>query len=102
MYKYDIPHPNKDQYSLCSSHDGKSWYPLNVSKNTSYLKTKMKAHRDEMVDAGYDEEIHYCIKDPNQTIIFTKSFQKGVRGGSTTPYHVKSPKPDIIYKEAFL
>ena len=102
MYKYDIPYPKKDQFSLCSCYDGKSWAPLNFSKNISYLKTKMKAHRDDMVNAGYDDIIHYCIKDPEQKIIYTQTYQKGVKGGSTVPYHKESVKPKINYKQVYL
>lgn len=40
MYKYDIPFPNKEQYTLLFRHDAKSSIPINVAKSVSYLKTK--------------------------------------------------------------
>ena len=102
MCKYDIRYPNKNQYSLLYSHDGKLWGPVNVSKNISYLKTKLKAHRDEMLDFGYDDIGYYRIEAPNKDIIFTRTFQKGERENSNVPYHKESPKPKINYKKAYL
>ena len=63
MYKYDIPYPKKDQYVLLFCTDGKSWNDalINMSKNVSYLKTKMKAHRDEMIESGYDDIGYYSF-----------------------------------------
>ena len=104
MYIYDIPYPKKDQYVLLFCTDGKSWndIPINMSKSVSYLKTKMKAHRDEMVELGYDDIGYYCIHDPNKNVIYTKTFQKGEKGNSNVPYHIESPKPKINYKKAYL
>lgn len=104
MYKYDIPYPKKDQYALLFCTDGKSWNdaPINMSKNVSYLKTKMKAHRDEMIELGYDDIGYYCIQDPNKSVIYTKTFQKGEKGNGSVPYHVESPKPKINYRKAYL
>ena len=103
MYIYDIPYPKKDQFVLLfSPNDKLSGPPINMSKNVSYLKAKMKAHRDEMVDLGYDGVAYYCIKNPNKEVIFTKTFQKSERGNSNVPYHVESPKPKINYKKAYL
>ena len=104
MYKYDIPYPKTDQYILLFCTDGKSWddVPINMSKNVSYLKTKMKAHRDEMIELGYDDIGYYCIQDPNKNVIYTKTFQKGEKGNSNVPYHVESPKPKINYRKAYL
>ena len=104
MYIYDIPYPKKGQYVLLFCTDGKSWddVPINMSKNVSYLKTKMKAHRDEMIELGYDDVGYYCIQDPNKETIYTKTFQKGEKGNSNVPYHIESPKPKINYKKAYL
>lgn len=102
MYKYDISYPKKDQFTLLFCTDGKSWGIINVSKNVSYLKSKIKAHRDEMMDSGHVDVGYYSIEAPNKDIVFTQTFQKGERGNSSVPYHVESPKPDISYKKAYL
>lgn len=103
MYKYDIPYPKKDQYVLLFNTDStKTDSPINMAKSVPYLKAKMKAHRDAMVELGYDDKAFYCILAPNKDIVFTKTFQKGERGNSKVPYHVESPKPDINYREAYL
>ena len=102
MYKYDIQYPKKNQFTLLFCIDGKSWRIINVSKNISYLKSKIKAHRDEMIDSGHDDTGYYSIEAPNKDIVFSQTFQKGERGNSNVPYHVESPKPDIKYKKAYL
>lgn len=102
MTKYDISYANKEQYSLFFSIDGGSCGLINRAKSVSYLKGKMKAHRDQMVDAGYDDVGYYSIKAPNNDIIYTQTFSKGVRGESKVPYHVEAPKQKINYKKAYL
>ena len=94
MYKYDIPYPNKDQYALRVN-----GFPINVAKSISYLKTKMKAHRDEM---GTDKEVTYTIVTPDESVVYTRVFKIGESGNSKTPYHVIGPKPDIKYKTVYL
>ena len=99
MYKYDIPFPNKEQYTLLFGHDAKSSVPINVAKSVSYLKTKMKAHRDEM-DAN-DIGV-YSIVAPDGSLTYTHTFNKGELGNSSAPYHVIAPKPNIVYKRVYL
>lgn len=99
MYKYDIPFPNKEQYTLLVGHDANSLFPINVAKSVSYLKTKMKAHRDEI---GSDDIGVYSIVAPDGSLIFTHTFNKGECGNSSAPYHVIAPKPNIIYKRVYL
>ena len=99
MYKYDIPFPNKEQYTLLFGHDAKSLIPINVSKNVAYLKAKMKAHRDEI---GADSIGIYSIVAPDGTLAFTHTFNKGEQGNGNIPYHVIAPKPNIIYKRVYL
>ncbi|MBR2554569.1 MAG: hypothetical protein IKE94_06870 [Aeriscardovia sp.] len=94
MYKYDIPYPKQDQYALLFN-----GHPINVAKSLSYLKTKMKAHRDEM---GSEIESTYTIVTSNGDTVYTRIFSIGETGNSKTPYHVIGPKPDIIYKSVFL
>ena len=103
MYIYDIISQNKGQYALLMSYDNEYWgAPLNVNKKVYYLKNKMKAHRDEMVESGHDDIIYYRIVDYDQNVIYSHCFQKGEKGESNVPYHTKSPKPKIIYKTAYL
>ena len=102
MYKYDIQYPKKDQFTLLFCTDGKSWGVINVSKNVYYLKSKIKAHRDEMIYSGHDNTGYYSIEAPNKDIVFTQTFQKGERGNSHVSYHVEAPKPKINYKKAYL
>lgn len=99
MYKYDIPFPKKDQYTLLFGHDTKSLTPINVAKSVSYLKTKMRAHRDEM---GADDIGVYSIVAPDGSLSFTRTYNKGELGNSSAPYHVIAPKPNIIYKRVYL
>ena len=99
MYKYDIPFPNKEQYTLLFGHDAKSSIPINVAKSVSYLKTKMKAHRDEM---GAEDIGVYSIVAPDGSLTYTRTFNKGELGNSSAPYHVIAPKPNIIYKRVYL
>lgn len=99
MYKYDIPFPNKEQYTLLFGHDTKSSIPINVAKSVSYLKTKMKAHRDEM---GAEDIGVYSIVAPDGSLTYTRTFNKGELGNSSAPYHVIAPKPNIIYKRVYL
>ncbi|MBR3004711.1 MAG: HRDC domain-containing protein [Lachnospiraceae bacterium] len=94
MYKYDIPYPKKDQYALLINN-----FPINVAKSISYLKTKMKAHRDEY---GSEEECTYTIVTPDLKPVYTRTFKKGEEGNSKKPYHIIGPKPDIKYKEVYL
>ena len=62
MYIYDIISQNKGQYALLMSYDNEYWgAPLNVNKKVYYLKNKMKAHRDEVVESGHDDIIYYRI-----------------------------------------
>ena len=75
MYKYDIPYPNKEQYALL--YNGA---PINVSKNVSYLKAKMKAHRDSMPEKTKGT---YTITAPGGGVIFTRVFEEGEEGDST-------------------
>ena len=93
MYKYDIPSPNEEQYTLLFNGG-----PINVSKSTSYLK-KMKTHRDS---TGSAEIGSYEIKAPDGTTAFCRIYEKGEEGNSNAPYHVKQPKPDIEYREVYL
>ena len=103
MYKYDIISQNKGQYALLMSYDNEYWgAPLNVAKKVYYLKNKMKAHRDEMVEYGHDDMVYYRIVDYDQNVVYTQCFQKGEKGESTVPYHVESPKAKIVYKTAYL
>ena len=99
MYKYDIPFPNKEQYTLLFGHDAKSSIPINVAKSVSYLKTKMKAHRDEM---GADDIGVYSIVAPDGSLTYTHTFNKGELGNSSAPYHVIVSKPNISYKRVYL
>lgn len=99
MYKYDIPFPNKSQYTLLFGHNTKSQIPINVSKNVDYLKRKMKAHRAEL---GADEIGVYSIIAPDGTLTYTRTFSKGEMSISNTQYHVIAPKPNIIYKRVYL
>lgn len=92
MYKYDIPFPKKDQYTLY--YEG---FPINVAKSVSYLKTKMKAHRDDM---GSENSGSYSIVAPGGGTVFTRVFEKGELGNSSTPYHVIGPK--AIYKTVYM
>ena len=92
MYKYDIPFPKKDQYTLY--YEG---FPINVAKSVSYLKTKMKAHRDDM---GSENPGSYSIVAPDGGTVYTRVFEKGEEGNSTTPYHVIGPKP--VYKTVYM
>lgn len=94
MYKYDIPYPKDDQYALLFN-----GLTINVSKNKSYLKGKMKAHRDEV---GANDIGAYSIKAPNGSIVFKHTYQVGELGESKSPYQVIAPKPDIVYKSVFL
>ena len=103
MYIYDIVSQNKGQYALFMSYDGEYWgAPLNVAKKVYYLKNKMKAHRDEMVEYGYDDMVYYRIVDYDQNVVFTHCFQKGEKGGSNVSYHVESIKSKTVYKTAYL
>lgn len=99
MYKYDIPFPNKEQYTLLFGHDAKSSIPINVAKSVSYLKTKMKAHRDEM---GANDIGVYSIVAPDGSLTYTHTFNKGELGNSSAPYHVIVSKPNIAYKRVYL
>ena len=97
MYKYDIPYPQKGQYTLlyCG-------VPINVAKSVSYLKAKMKAHRDDM---GSDIIGTYTIVSPDGSITFTREFSKGEKGNSNVPYQIIKPKPEkpnINYKTVYL
>lgn len=98
-YKYDIPFPNKEQYTLLFGHDAKSFTPINVAKSVSYLKAKMKAHRD---DCGADDIGVYSIIAPDGTNAYTHTFNKGEQGNSSIPYHAVGPKPNTIYKRVYL
>lgn len=99
MYKYDIPFPNKEQYTLLFGHDAKPSIPINVAKSVSYLKTKMKAHRDEM---GAEDIGVYSIVAPDGSLTYTHTFNKGELGNSSAPYHVIVSKPNIAYKRVYL
>lgn len=103
MYKYDIHLPKEGEYALCYSVDGITWSaPLNVSKKKWYLKSKMKAHRDEMVALGHNEKAYYRIEGYMQNVISTHVFQEGEKGGSTEPYSKESPKPKVNYVKAYV
>lgn len=93
MYVYDIPYPNKDQYMLLYR-----GMPINVSKNISYLKAKMKAHRDEM---DSEEEGTYIIATHDEEVVYSHTFKKGEKGNSKTPYNVFT-KPTVNYKTVYL
>ena len=94
MYKYDIPYPKKDQYALLCSN-----FPINVSKNISYLRTKMRAHRDE---CGSEEEVTYSIVTSDLKEVESHTFKKGEKGNSKRPYHLIGEKPHINYKTVYL
>lgn len=103
MYKYDIRIPTEGEFALFYSTDGESWgAPLNVSKKKWYLKSKMKAHRDEMINMGHDGKTYYRIEDHMQKVISTHIFQEGERGGSTEPYSKETPKPKTNYVKAYV
>lgn len=103
MYKYDIRLPQEGEYALCYSDDGITWSnPLNVSKKKWYLKSKMKAHRDEMISMGYNGKAYYRIEDHLQKVISTQIFQEGEKGGSTEPYSKEAPKPKTNYVKAYV
>ncbi len=93
MYKYDIPYPQKDQYALLYKD-----VPINVAKSITYLKSKMKAHRDEI---GAEEADTYTIVTPDWDVVYTHTFQVGEKGNSKVPY-VVSTKPTINYKTVYL
>ena len=99
MHKYDIPFPNEQQYTLLFGYDAESLTPINVAKSVSYLKSKMKAHRDA---CGADSKGFYSIIAPDGTTVFTYTFVKDEQGNSTIPYHVIGPKPNIIVKRVYL
>ena len=94
MYKYDIPFPKENQYTLLFN-----GAPINVSKNASYLKKKMKAHRDSM---GSEKSGSYEIKAPNGTTAYSRIYEKGEGGNSNVSYHVKQAKPVIEYRDVYL
>ncbi len=94
MYKYDIPSSKGNQYTLL--YNGT---PINVAKSITYLKAKMKAHRD---DVGSEEEGTYIIVAPNGSIIYDHEFSKGEKGNGKTSYHVIEPKPNINYKTVYM
>lgn len=103
MYKYDIHLPEEGEYALCYSDDGITWSaPLNVSKKKWYLKSKMKAHRDEMISIGHNGKAYYRIEDYMQEVISTHIFQEGEKGGSTEPYSKEAPKPKTNYVKAYV
>ena len=101
-HKYNIQNLNPKKYTLFYNFNGELWGGINSSKSVSYLKVKIKAHRDEMVELVYNDIGNYCIKNSNKEIIFTQSFQKDERGNSNVPYHVETQKPPIKYKKAYL
>lgn len=94
MYKFDIPSPKKDQYTLL--YNG---YPINVAKSVAYLKAKMKAHRD---DIGAKETGIYSITSPDGATVFSYVFNEGEAGNSTAPYHVVGQRPNITYKTVYM
>lgn len=103
MYKYDIHLPSEGEYALCYSEDGITWSaPLNVSKKKWYLKSKMKAHRDDMISMGHNGKSYYRLEDYMQKVISTHIFQEGEKGGSTEPYSKETPKPKINYAKAYV
>jgi len=111
MYKYDIPYPKKDQFTLLFCTDGKSWGVINVSKNVSYLKSKIKAHRDEIINSGHDDVGYYSIEAPNKEIVFAQTFQKDERGNSNernkegfrnhVSIHMESPRLRNLFWQCF-
>ena len=105
MYIYDIKLPNKKQYSL---HYGKNEdeclkrNPINVSQKISYLKSKIKSHRDT---TDIHEEACYLILSPKKEVVFIKNYFKGEKGNGTSPYTVSSTASSetvIEYKSVFL
>ena len=101
MYIYDIKLPNNNQYSL---HYGKNeneclrCSPLNVSQKVSYLKSKIKSHRDI---SDTNEEACYIILTPKKEVVFIKNYSKGEKGNGTSPYS-KCPETVQEYKAVFL
>ena len=99
MYKYDIPSPKKEQYTLLFGNDIKLLIPINVSKSVPYLKTKINAHRNMM---GTEDIGIYSIVDFDGKLIYTRTFSKGEQSNNSAPYHKNSQKPTVIYKRVYL
>lgn len=99
MYKYDIPSPKKEQYTLLFGNDNKLLIPINVSKSVPYLKTKINAHRNMM---GTEDIGIYSIVDFDGKLIYTRTFSKGEQSNNSAPYHKNTQKPTVIYKRVYL
>lgn len=72
MYKYDIPYPKKGQFTLM--YNG---CPLNVSKNISYLRSKIKEHRNMMEEDGLYPSAKYEVVSKQGNAVYERQFSEG-------------------------
>lgn len=80
-YAYNIPGirtPDDNQMGLQTRYEDRpDWgLPLFYSVKLSYLKHKMKEHRLEMIEAGYNGPAEYRIIDINGNVFFTRYYKK--------------------------
>lgn len=80
-FGYDLPgirNPKENQLGLRFKVDDKMWGPpINYSKKISYLKKKMKEHRQFTVSEYRDFVVEYQIIDIDDTVFFSKTYYPG-------------------------
>ena len=100
MYKYDIKHPNKEQFSLHIKFDEEHIsFPLNVSQKISYLKNKIEAHRN-ISDINYATT--YVILNYDKKVVFIRNFEVGEKGKTSKPYCIEKTINTENYRTVYL
>ena len=97
--KYNTHIPKPSQYILSYGTNARSLYPISVSENLGYLRSKMHTHRNEM---GAAKTGIYTITDHDDVLIYTHTFDVGELGKTKKKPTPAEPKTTIKYRKVYL